>query len=395
MFSQRTSWNTQANPLINLVDSLRSRNILFLDLTVSNPTECCLEYPHQDILKPFSSKENLLYQPEAFGTVGARQILAQEYLKQGVSIDWNKIVLTSSSSESYSFLFRLLLNPGDHILLPKPSYPLLEILCQINDVLIDRYRLFYDGQWKIDLRNIEEMIGPKTKAIVLVHPNNPTGSYVTDQEREGINIICQKNNLAIICDEVFWDYSLQDTVPESFASNNSVLTFTLGGVSKSLGLPQMKISWITFSGPPQDVQKALERIEVIADTYLSVSSPSQNALSAWLSLKPFIQNQISKRIYNNYHRVLSFFEEENNIFPFHVQGGWYIVVRLSGKICEQDFTLFLLEKEHVFTYPGYFFDFDEGAHLVLSLLTPEKVLEQGISRISECFSCRYLLKDKS
>lgn len=395
MFADRTMWSSETNPLIVLFEKLKSQKTKIFDLTVSNPTQCGFQYPSQEILQGLLHSENVVYRPESFGNFHARQAIAQEYLKQDIALKPENIIFTASSSESYSFLFRLLLNPGDHVLLPKPSYPLLELLSQINDVFIDRYSLMYDHAWRIDFKSLEKVIGPKTKVIVLVHPNNPTGSYVTMEERNIINVICQKYHLALICDEVFWEYCLEDDGPSSLAANQAVFTCTLGGLSKSLALPQMKLSWITLSGPRQSAQEAAKKLEIIADTYLSVNTPCQNALQEWLSLKPFIQDQIKRRIFQNYQKIFGFLKHETKISAYRIEGGWYLVMHLCEKICEEDFVLWLLEKEHVFVHPGYFFDFHEGVHIIVSLLTPEEILEEGISRLLKCFHSKSLPKDNS
>ncbi|MDP8266354.1 MAG: pyridoxal phosphate-dependent aminotransferase [Candidatus Aceula meridiana] len=383
MFSNRTGWPLTPNRLITLFDKFKSEGTFVFDLTVSNPTRCGFVYPQEEILKALSLSENMGYAPQAFGSPKARKLVSQDYQKRNISLSEENIVLTSSSSESYSFLFRLLLNPDDHLLLPKPSYPLFEFLGNLNDAAMDFYSLCYQDQWSIDLLSIERAIGPKTKAIVLVHPNNPTGSYLQSEELAAINAFCGKHHLAIICDEVFLDYSLEESKSRcaSLAANSKVLTFALGGLSKSLGLPQMKLSWIAVNGPEAQTQEALKRLEIIADTYLSVNTPSQNALGKWFSLKPAIQNSIKERLRENQKVFFDTFPESCSAIPLKVQGGWYGILRVSEEVCEEELAFALLAEAHVFVHPGYFFDFDQGHHLVISFLTEPKIFAQGLKSI--------------
>lgn len=385
MFSHRTGWSLTPNKLITLFDKIKNEGTSILDLTVSNPTRCGFVYPQKEILEAFLSFENMAYAPEAFGSLKARALIAQDYQQKNIHIVKENIVLTSSSSESYSFLFRLLLNSDDHLLLPKPSYPLFEFLGNLNDVEMDFYSLCYQDRWSIDISSIENAIGPNTRALVLVHPNNPTGSYIQKEELAAINALCVKHHLAIICDEVFLDYSLEEdeSRSSSLAANNEVLTFALGGLSKGLGLPQMKLSWIVINGPQAQTQEALKRLEIIADTYLSVNTPSQNALEKWVSLKPIIQNPIKDRLSENQKVFFEIFSKACSAKPLKAQGGWYGILRLNEKICEEQLALKLLQEDHVFVHPGYFFDFDKGHHLVFSLLTDPKVFLEGLKRIQK------------
>ncbi len=386
MFSRRTGWSLEKNPLISFLDDLKKQNHKILDLTESNPTKCNLFYPKGQILKAFDTSDNIIYQPSSFGGLGARNALVTSYQESGFLVSSEKIVLTSSTSEAYAFLFRLLLNPKEHILLPSPSYPLFEFLANLNDVEIDFYPLSYNKIWQIDIASLERMICSETKAIVLVNPNNPTGSFVKKSEIEAINRICKQHHLAIICDEVFSDYLLQmnEENVRSLCENNDVLTFVLGGLSKSLGMPQMKLSWILASGPKEQTQEALNRLEIIADTYLSVNTPSQNALQEWLFLKEEIQGNIKKRLIQNKNTIQRIFQPYHNFCEvLDLEGGWYIVLHLNRKIEEESFALNLLKDKNVFVHPGYFFDFNEEPYLVVSLLTDPKALELGAQKILE------------
>ncbi len=384
MFSKRTSWSLEKNPLTHLYEDLKSQGCDILDLTVSNPTKCHIDYPEEKILNPLLNKENILYQPVSSGLVSARESVSSIYEEVGISIDPSCVILTSSTSEAYSFLFRLLLDEGDHILLPRPSYPLFEFLANLNDVNADFYSLTYDQNWKIDFKKLEALIGEKTRAIVLVNPNNPTGSFVSAEELEEINKICKKHNISIICDEVFFDYDFQSSGcgGDSLVHNQEVLTFVLGGLSKALGLPQMKLSWILTSGPNQQVDEALGRLEIICDTYLSVSTPSQNALSDWLSLKTDMQKRIKSRLESNLLTFNKILHERKDLLEMrNPQGGWYAIAKILRNVEEEKLVYDLLKEKHVFIHPGYFFDFEDEPYFVFSLLTSPEIFSEGLQRI--------------
>lgn len=383
MFSFRTNWSSDINPLMSCLEALKAQKVEIFDLTESNPTRAGFRYPKQ-ILKPFSRSHNLLYSPESFGDQKAREAVCQMYARQGISVEPSHVILTASSSEAYSFLFRLLLDPGDAVLFPQPSYPLFDFLAQLNDAQMDFYPLAYEGRWKIEKEGFQQAITSKTKVVTLVSPNNPTGCFVKPEELVFVNQACRKNDMAIICDEVFLDYvSVEEKAnAKSLAGNSSVLTFTLGGLSKSLGLPQMKVSWIIVSGPKDQVSDALKRLEIIADTYLSVNTPCQNALGEWILLKDKIQQQIKARIEKN-KKVLGAFCQKAPFTLLHSDGGWYGILELPPGACEETWSLDLLQKHHVFVHPGYFFDFHEGAHLILSYLTPENIFREGLQRIGD------------
>lgn len=298
-FARRTSWRQETNALNKALEELGSRHIPVLDLTASNPTSCGFLYP-EGMLGALNSPDNLQYDPDARGMKQGRQAVARYYARQGSSLSPDDIILTASTSEAYSFLMRLLVNPGEKVLIPKPSYPLFQFLLEINDVQFDHYPLIYDGQWRLDCRALERLVDNKTKAIILVNPNNPTGSYISRAELDLLNELCRKHQMSIISDEVFFDYALSQCDLVSLAGNRAALTFVLGGLSKTLGLPQMKCAWILASGPQPVLQESLSRLEIIADTYLSVNTPVQNALSAWLGHAPGFQAQIVSRVKENW-----------------------------------------------------------------------------------------------
>ena len=379
-FAKRTQWSLAPNRISGLLEKLREAHQEIIDLTESNPTHCGFDYPTNRILESLAKKENLDYLPSAQGMKTAREAVCAYYAKKNFSVDPDQIFLTASTSESYSFLFRLLANPGENILFPRPSYPLFEFLVDLNDLVSSTYPLTYDRQWKIEVPKMSLALSDETKAIVLVNPNNPTGSFVKTKELEAINALCRQKDLALISDEVFFDYPFQkNSEAVSLINNTQTLTFVLGGLSKALALPQMKLSWIVVSGPKGQTEEVGKRLELIADTYLSVNTPTQNALSDWFVFLPEIQDQILKRIQHNRALLKKFFQDE----LLEADGGWYMVIRFPGVVGEEDFVYELLEKDHVFVHPGYFFDFEEEFHLVICLLQKPEIFEAGLIKISE------------
>lgn len=381
-FAQRTDWTLSSNRIARTLSQLRSANIDVIDLTESNPTRCGFDYPGEAILKPLAAKVNLRYDPQPQGHPAARAVIARYYQAKGFDVGAENIFLVASTSEAYAYLFRLLVNPRERLLFPRPSYPLFQFLGDLNDVQLDFYPLVYQNGWQIDSQNLKKLMRSDTKAVVLVNPNNPTGSFIKKDEQNMLNALCQQKNIPIICDEVFWDFAFDESKNRtSFAGDRHVLTFTLGGLSKTLALPQMKLSWIILSGPAEAAALARERLEVIADTYLSVNTPVQNALERWFPLKEQIQGQIKERLRNN----LDFLVKEissANCQLLTPQGGWYAVLKIPGLKGEEELVLKLLSEDHVFVHPGYFFDFpEEETYLVLSLLPSYAVFQEGISRI--------------
>jgi len=367
---------------MSTLHALKEKKVEILDLTESNPTHAGFCYPAKEILFPLNSVKNLDYRPEPLGDVKARQAICAMYAREKIFVNPDQVILASSSSEAYSFLFRLLLNPKETVLFPRPSYPLFDFLAQLNDVSMESYPLVYHDLWELNEEKFKAAIHKNIKAVVVVNPNNPTGSFIKEDELTRLNQLCREHKIALISDEVFWDYRFEDekVKAKSLAGNKDVLTFTLGGLSKSLGLPQMKLSWVVVSGPSDDVKKALQRLEIIVDTYLSVNTPSQNALPAWLSLKGKIQKEIIGRLQKNL-KILHELCAGTVLKPLNVEGGWYAILQLPEGICEESWVLELLAKHHVFVHPGYFFDLDAGAHVIVSLLSPEDVFKEGIKRI--------------
>lgn len=381
MFSKRTDWELSENPLSLALNDLRAKGVSLFDLTESNPTRAGFSYS-PELLSCFSDPANLIYAPHPRGMLRAREAVARYYGDKQIKISAEDIVLTSSSSEAYAFLFRLLMDPQDRVLLPAPSYPLFSYLAGLNDVDVAYYRLFFDGQaWRIDFDSLEDAADRDAKAVILVSPNNPTGSCVRPDEIERLNVLCGERGMAIISDEVFADYIFDEkrTAYRTLAGNAAVLSFALGGLSKAMAMPQMKLGWIAANGPKKQVSAALERLEVIADTYLSVNTPVQNAAGIWLAGRAVIRDQVMARVKANYEHLISVAPLLVKVFP--LEGGWYAVLKVSLSIPDDEWALALLREDHVFVHPGFFFDFDEENIVVVSLLTPEDVFREGIMRL--------------
>ncbi len=382
-FARRTDWELSPNAISGILEDFKKRSELIWDLTQSNPTVCAFEYPLHELLPKLGDMQSSTYAPTSKGLLSARQAIVEYYQGQNIAISPEQIFLTASTSEAYSFLFRLLANPGETVLFPCPSYPLFDFLVDLNDLEQGFYPLVYDGRWAVDLGELQNTISSRTKAIVVVNPNNPTGSYVTDHELKKLNVLCQENDLALISDEVFFDYAFDaEKSYVSFASNTQNLTFTLGGLSKTLGLPQMKLSWILVTGPKSIVDEAIARLEIIADTYLSVNTPVQNALASWLSFRPLIQEQIKKRVRANREFLLKSFAGETLGSVLQADGGWYMILKLFGAIDEEKITQELLMQDKVYVHPGYFFNFSQEPYLILSLLPREDIFCEGVGRIA-------------
>ena len=382
LFARRTDWPLASNKLTVALEHLREEETPILDLTESNPTRCGFSYPEEDIIRSLARSENLAYAPSPQGSFEVREAISSYYKEKGLLVSSEQIFLTASTSEAYSYLFRLLANPSDQVLFPHPSYPLFSFLGDLNDCIMDTYPLCYDGKWHIDLKAVSAILRHDTKALVLVNPNNPTGSFVRQEELEELNVLCQQHNTALICDEVFSDFSLdQNKTRTSLVNNTEVLTFVLGGISKTLGLPQMKLSWIVINGPQDLVRKASSRLEVIADTYLSVNTPTQNAFSIWLSYRKEIQEGINGRIRENYYFLKEQAEHVRGCELLATEGGWYAVLKIPDKYGEEEWALNFLNDDHVYVHPGYFFDFDTESFIIVSLLPPGNIFQDGIKRV--------------
>ncbi len=356
---------------------MRRAGTKILDLTESNPTACGLQAPAAT-LRALSNKTNRLYRPDARGSLQAREAIARYYAEQGIRVSPDRLLLTASTSEAYSFLLKLLANPGDRVLFPKPSYPLLDHLAQVNDVQMDKYTLAYDGTWHVDGSLWQHPFAKNTRAIVVIHPNNPTGSYLKREEWDRLVHACAQNNCAIISDEVFLE-----RMPSLIAQKTGVLTFALGGISKMLGLPQMKVAWIAVNGPSDAVREAMRKLEMIADTYLSVNTPAQNALPLWMRQRKSLFGRVQRRIARNRAMLEAMDWGSLGCELLHAEGGWYAILRVPALRSEEEGVLRLLGKRHALVHPGYFFDFEHGAHWVLSLLPETKDLREGLMRMRE------------
>lgn len=387
MFSNRTNWKLEKNRLTETLEEFRRKGARILDLIVSNPTRIELDYDSRAILNAMTSPQALDYDPQPKGLLAAREAVAEYYRSDhNCDLDSEYIVLTTSTSEGYSFVFRLTANPGDELLVPKPSYPLFEFLADLQDVKLVPYPLIYDHGWQIDFHSLERAVTPRTRGVVVVHPNNPTGSYVSPADRQQLNAICRERGLAVIADEVFLDYaraepSNDDQTHASFARNSEVLTFTLSGLSKISALPQMKVAWIATSGPKAEVGTAMARLEVIADTYLSMNAPMQWALPVLLEQRMSIQRQLLQRVKANLAELDRQLANQKTCERLHIEGGWYAVVRVPATQSDEELCIELLRRESVFVHPGHFYDFPSAGYLVLSLITPEEDFGEGIGRM--------------
>ena len=386
MFATRTNWNLAENRLtLALAEHRRSGRPLF-DLTLSNPTECGFTYDESAILAALHSSASLRYEPAAQGLLSVREAVAAYYRQNNANISPADLFLTTGTSEAYSYLFRLLCNPGDEILVPSPSYPLFDFLADINDVRLIRYPLLYDHGWQLDLSSFEGAITPRTRAAIVVHPNNPTGHYTKSTEQSQLSALCAKNNLAIIADEVFLDFALQGIAAPTFAVQNAALTFTLSGISKLCGLPQMKFAWLAISGPANLKNDARVRLEVIADSYLSMNAPIQHALPALLATPFTFQSQLLTRIRANLAALDEQLAAQSQCSRLAFEAGWNVVLRVPAAASDEELALALLAQQSVLVHPGHFYDFSQDGYLVLSLIVPEKDFAEGTQRLLKYFS---------
>ena len=381
MFADRTTWNLTTNRLAEALAQHRAKNKPLFDLTVSNSTECGFVYDNDAILRALSNPAATIYQPEPRGLATARRAVAEYYAARGCDVSAEDILLTTSTSEVYSFVFRLLCNPGDELLIPAPSYPLFDFLADIQDVKLIRYPLFYDHGWEIDFHALEQAITPRTRGVIVVHPNNPTGHYTNSAAMKRLNGICFPNNMAIIADEVFLDFPLTQQLHPSFAANREALTFTMSGLSKIAGLPQMKAAWLVASGPERLKSQAYARLDVIADAYLSMNAPIQLALPSFLQQRKGFQEQLIARVRDNLRELDRQIAAQNSCSRLEVEGGWYAVVRVPATRPDEDLAVDLLESRDVYIHPGHFYDFPSDGYLVASLITPEQDFGEGIRRL--------------
>jgi alanine-synthesizing transaminase len=391
MFASRTNWRLDQNRFTQALEAHRREGKNLLDLTVSNPTECGLVYPETEILAALTNPHALAYTPESKGLRKAREAVADYYLGRmgfvgpGARVDPERVILTSGTSEGYSHIFRLLCDAGDEILVPAPSYPLLEFLADLADARLVPYPLLYDHGWQIDFTSLRVALTPRSRAVLVVHPNNPTGSFAMQREVAELAEICAAREMAIVADEVFLDYAYGREPARTFASHDEALTFTMSGLSKISLLPQMKLAWMVVSGPRALVQTAVERLEIIADTYLSPSTPVQLALPKFLELRGGLQAQLRQRISANLAVLDAALRESKPIARLDRDGGWYAVLRVPATCPDEALAVTLLERCSVLVHPGHFFNFSRDGFLVLSLITPDRQFQEGVKLLMKFF----------
>ena len=381
IFSDRTRWNLAENRLSRTLAELRASGKPILDLTRSNPTECGFTYDEKGIARAFANPGILQYQPNPRGLINAREAVGAYYDQQQIPVAPDDLLLTSGTSEAYSFVFRLLCNPGDEVLIPAPGYPLFDFLADLCDVKLVRYPLLYDHGWQIDFSALSAVLSARTKALIVVHPNNPTGHYTSAAEQAQLADFCGQRGIAMIADEVFLDFSLKGSHAESFAAKNKPLTFTLGGLSKICGLPQMKLAWIAVSGPAQEKTEALARLEVIVDAYLSVGTPVQLAAPALLATRAAFQAQVTARLLANLRELDAQLSAQSECNRLLCEGGWSAVLRIPATQPDEDLAITLLVENGVYVHPGHFYDFVQPGHAVVSLIVPEDEFADGIGRV--------------
>ena len=382
MFSSRVPRDFQPNRLTQALDAARRAGTPILDLTISNPTEAGFEYT-PEIVRAFDDPQSLRYEPTPAGLSAARAAVAQYYSARGATVEPERILLTASTSEAYAYLFKLLADPGDQVLVPRPSYPLFDCLAAMESVRLCSYPLSYQGRWTMDVEALAARITDRTRAVILVNPNNPTGSFLKRAELQRLAPLCAERRIALISDEVFSDYAFEND-PErvtTLAGAEECLAFSMSGLSKIAGLPQMKLGWIVASGPPPLRGQALERLEWIADTYLSVGTPVQHAAGRLLAAGESVQRQIRERTKENL-RFARHLLAGSSASLLATEGGWYGIVQIPRVRTEEEWALDLLAKCHLLVQPGFFYDFESEAFVVVSLLPKPTDFQAGLQRLS-------------
>ena len=378
-FSRRTHWDTDENSLAAAIRHARADGSEIVDLTVSNPTVCGFEYDADALLEALRNPAALTYDPAPTGIASARQAVADYYVDHGAVADPDHILLTTSTSEAYSFLFRLLCDPEDIVLVPQPSYPLFDFLATLDDVRLEPYPLFQDFGWWIDFAELERRITPRTRAVIVVHPNNPTGHATSAAERRQLQEICAQHNLALIIDEVFLDYGVEAAIESFAAGPHPCLTFVVSGLSKIAALPQMKVGWIAAFGPQALLRPALLRLEIIADTFLSMNAPMQLALPTWLAGRESIVSQIKTRVRENLAAIGS----NGQVKVVTVEAGWSAVLRLPQKLADRDVAETLVREAGVIVHPGAFYGIPDLHYVVVSLIVPTPVFRTGLKMLNQ------------
>jgi alanine-synthesizing transaminase len=384
MFSHRTNWPLTPNPLTRALEEVRASGQEILDLTVSNPTEAGIQLDPKVVLAALVNPDAMRYDPQPRGLLDARKAVCRYYREAHEVFDLSpeRLILTTSTSEAYSYIFRLLCNHGDEILVPKPSYPLFEFLADLSDVKLVPYPLIYDHGWQIDFDSLYKAATAQSRAVIVVHPNNPTGSYASTADTSALNSFCRDYSLALIVDEVFLDYAHDGKPRPSFVSNADTLTFTLSGISKISALPQMKLAWVVTSGPEEQVTQAGARLEIIADTFLSLNAPVQLAAPVLLEQRKQVQPVLLDRLRVNLGELDRRLTATPSCTRYDVEAGWYAVLRVPVTQSDEELAIALLRKMAVLVHPGHFYDFPGDGHLVLSLITEPGAFREGIVRLS-------------
>jgi alanine-synthesizing transaminase len=386
-FSSRTHWDLQETELARAMRTRQASGLPIFDLTASNPTHCGFRYDEAALLAALRGPDALVYDPDPRGILRAREAVVGYYAEADADVTPHQIFLTTSTSEAYSYLFRLLCDPGEEVLIAQPSYPLFDFLARLDDVHLVPYPLFHDHGWHLDAEALRRLVTPKTRAIALVHPNNPTGHFIKEQERREVEALCVEHGLALIVDEVFLDYPFPGHEARSFATGgHSALTFLLSGLSKIAALPQMKASWIAAFGPEPELTQALERLEVVADTFLSMNAPVQHALPEWLGGRGVMQRQILERVQANLKALDALLGEQTMVSRLEVEAGWYAVLRVPALEPDEHLAVRLIRDYGISVHPGYFFGFPSDGWLVISLMAPLEAFLAGASGICSVFS---------
>ena len=382
-YSKRLSWETTPNRIAESAAEKKRLGVPLLDLTVSNPTEVISDYPHDLIRQAYGVVRDFTYRPDPLGSKTARQAIAAYYRQRSIEFSPERLVLTASTSEAYTLLFKLLCDPGDEVLAPIPSYPLFEYLAAMECIGIAPYRLAYDGSWFIDFEHLRKQISARSKAIVVVNPNNPTGSFLKASELAELLALAEERNLPIISDEVFMDFSLRGSTAQvnTLIGANSVLSFSLNGLSKTAGMPQMKLGWIAINGPEREAYQARERLELLTDNFLSVATPVQEAAPELLEIGSVIQKSLTAQIVQNFRGLSRL--TGSPAHALYTEGGWSAILQVPRTQPEESLVLQLLQEQNVLVQPGYFFDMPSEAYVIVSLITPPGEFTEGIERLKE------------
>ncbi len=383
-FAQRTAWGTAVNALTLRIAERRAAGLPVLNLTETNPTRCGFPTLPSDVMRALRPRD-LDYAPDPRGLASAREAIAADYAARGLPVDPDRLILTAGTSEAYSHLFRLLADPGDRVLVPVPSYPLFDLLCRIHDIGPAGYPLLCEGGFSIDREALRAAIDPVTRAIVIVNPGNPTGTYVRPDEAASIAAIAGDHGVPLISDEVFGDFAI-DADPvgtRSLAALDGPTTFVLNGLSKMLAMPGLKLAWILVAGPEDPARAALERLEILSDTFLSVGTPVQQALPDLLRLRARLQAPLRARLRENLSWLRDRLREPGPCSVLPVEAGWSVTLSVPRTRDDEAWALRLLESDGVLVHPGWFFDFPEEGRLVISLLPEPASFRDGCERLIE------------